>query len=104
MSFIRCPTVSKLHAKVGISKTPVIIMYYRIGLDKHLGENYDPMSTAPQDAALFRKCVSDLQTQQGLKECQAGSMCANTITRVKQMLHTQKGKPVHHVDKKNVCV
>ena len=64
----------------------------RIGLEKHLGENFDPMSTAPRDMAVFRECVGRLQRSQGLRECQTGAMCANTIHRVKQLLHSKKSK------------
>ncbi|CAI8044933.1 hypothetical protein GBAR_LOCUS24876 [Geodia barretti] len=62
----------------------------RIGLDKYLGDNFNPMSTAPRDIRVFRECVSGLQRSQGLKECQSGAMCANTIHRIKQLLHAQK--------------
>jgi hypothetical protein len=62
----------------------------RIGLDKYLGENFDPMSTAPRDMRVFRECVSGLQRSQGLKECQSGAMCANTIHSIRQLLHAQK--------------
>ncbi|CAI8015517.1 hypothetical protein GBAR_LOCUS9603 [Geodia barretti] len=54
----------------------------RIGLDKYLGDNFNPMSTAPRDIRVFRECVSGLQRSQGLKECQSGAMCANTIHRI----------------------
>ena len=36
-----------------------------IGLDKHLGETFDPMSTLPRDMAMFRECVTDLQREHG---------------------------------------
>ena len=49
------------------------------------------MSSSPRDLALFRECVSELQRQHGLKECQTGTLCANTIERVKQLL---KGAPL----------
>ena len=65
---------------------------YRIGLDQYLGENFDPMSTAERDMRVFRECVSQLQQREGLNECQSGSMCANTIHKMKQLLHTQRQK------------
>ena len=63
-----------------------ISFHHRLGLDKYLGETFDPMSSSPRDLALFRDCVSELQKQHGLKECQTGALCANTMERVKQLL------------------
>ena len=48
------------------------------------------MSTSPRDVAIFRECVSKLQRKHGLKECQEGAVCANTIQKVKQLLKSQK--------------
>ena len=62
----------------------------RIGLDIYLGNNFDPMSTALSDMCVFRECVSQFQMSQSLKECQTGAMCASTIHRMKQLLHTQE--------------
>jgi hypothetical protein len=62
----------------------------RIGLDKHLGENFDPMSTAPRDVGLFRECVAELQERHRVRECQTGAVCASTIHKMKQLLQDSK--------------
>ena len=72
--------------------TSIHLSPHRIGLDKYLGETFDPMSTALKDRAMFRKCVSELQRIHGVKECQTGAMCANTIEKMKQLLKNRKTK------------
>ena len=48
----------------------------RIGLDKHLGVNFDPTSTDEREVNLFKDCIQKFQESSDLiGRCQLGVLC-----------------------------
>ena len=63
----------------------------RVGLDKHLAESFNPMSTSDKDIGAFTESVILFQDANNLTGlCQEGVVCAATIDRVRHILCTQR--------------
>jgi len=63
---------------------------HRLGLERDLGENFNPMSTSDADIAKFQECVAKFQRCQRLLECQAGTLCPNTIDKIRHVLRMKR--------------
>ena len=63
---------------------------HRLGLERDLGENFNPMSTSDADIAKFQECVAKFQRRQQLLECQGGTLCPNTIDKIRHVLRMKR--------------
>lgn len=63
---------------------------HRLGLERDLGENFNPMSTSDADISKFQECVAKFQRRQQLLECQAGTLCPNTIDKIRHVLRMKR--------------
>ncbi len=64
---------------------------YRLGFDKHLGVNFDPISTDVRNVDLFKECVQKFQESNNLiGRCQLGVLCSDTVIKMRHVLRTEK--------------
>ena len=68
----------------------LLLLSSRLGLDRNLGKSFNPMSTASDDILKFRESIDQFQREQNMAMCQKGTLCANTIEKIRYLLRTRR--------------